>query len=69
MAIRRQEDASDFAELVAARSAALFRTAFVVVGDHQLAQDLLQESLVKAYVAWPRLRDATMRSHTYVAPS
>jgi RNA polymerase sigma-70 factor (sigma-E family) len=28
----------------------------MVGGDHQLAQDLLQESLVKTYVAWPRLR-------------
>ena len=65
MAIRRQEDISDFSELVAARSAALFRTAFIVVGDHQLAQDLLQEALVKAYVAWPRLRDAT-KAEAYV---
>jgi RNA polymerase sigma-70 factor (sigma-E family) len=30
-----------------------------MVGDHQLAQDLLQEALVKTYVAWPRLRDVT----------
>jgi RNA polymerase sigma-70 factor (sigma-E family) len=37
----------------------LLRTAYLVVGDHQLAQDLLQEALVKAYVAWPRLRDLT----------
>ncbi|MDQ1585120.1 MAG: hypothetical protein QOJ90_2939 [Actinomycetota bacterium] len=65
MAIRRQEDISDFSELVAARSGALFRTAFVVVGDHQLAQDLLQEALVKAYVAWPRLRDTT-KAEAYV---
>jgi RNA polymerase sigma-70 factor (sigma-E family) len=65
MAIRRHEDISDFSELVATRSAALFRTAFVVVGDHQLAQDLLQEALVKAYVAWPRLRDVT-RAEAYV---
>ena len=36
-----------------------------VVGDHQLAQDLLQEALVKAYVAWPRLRDAT-KAEAYV---
>jgi RNA polymerase sigma-70 factor (sigma-E family) len=36
-----------------------------VVGDHQLAQDLLQESLVKAYLAWPRLRD-TSRAEGYV---
>jgi RNA polymerase sigma-70 factor (sigma-E family) len=59
MAIRRQEDVSDFSEFVAARSAALFRTSFLVVGDYQLAQDLLQEALVKVYVAWPRLRDKT----------
>ena len=30
-----------------------------MVGDHQLAQDLLQEALLKTYVAWPRLRDVT----------
>ena len=35
------------------------RLAYAVVGDHQLAQDLLQEALVKVYVAWPRLRDAS----------
>jgi RNA polymerase sigma-70 factor (sigma-E family) len=28
-----------------------------MVGDAQLAQDLVQEALVKTYVAWPRLRD------------
>jgi DNA-directed RNA polymerase specialized sigma24 family protein len=28
-----------------------------MVGDYQLAPDLLQDSLVKTYVAWPRLRD------------
>src|SRR3954462_9484027 len=44
-------------DFVAARSASLFRTALLMVGDYQLAQDLLQESLVKTYVAWPRLRD------------
>ena len=28
-----------------------------MVGDHGLAEDLLQEALTKTYVAWPRLRD------------
>lgn len=55
MAVRDEEAFHDF---VAARSASLFRTALLVVGDHQLAQDLLQESLVRTYVAWPRLREA-----------
>ena len=59
MAIRSQADISAFSDLVAMRSPALLRTAYLVVGDHQLAHDLLQEALVKAYVAWPRLRDAT----------
>jgi RNA polymerase sigma-70 factor (sigma-E family) len=54
MAVRDEEAFHDF---VAARSASLFRTALLVVGDHQLAQDLLQESLVRTYVAWPRLRE------------
>jgi RNA polymerase sigma-70 factor (sigma-E family) len=59
MATRSQEHVSAFAELVEARSTALLRLAYAVVGDHQLAQDLLQEALVKVYVAWPRLRDVS----------
>jgi len=56
MVVRERPEAA-FHEFVAARSASLFRTALLMVGgDHQLAQDLLQESLVKPYVAWPRLR-------------
>ena len=52
-----RRDPSAFAEFVAARSGALHRTAYLMVGDHALAQDLLQEALTKTYVAWPRLRD------------
>ena len=57
--MRQQRDVTAFSDLVATRSAALLRTAYLVVGDRQLAQDLVQESLVKTYVAWPRLRDVT----------
>lgn len=46
-----------FEELVHGRSTALRRTAYLLVGDRGLADDLLQEALVKTYVAWPRLRD------------
>ena len=46
-----------FADFVAARSGALHRAAYLMVGDAQLAQDLVQEALTKTYVAWPRLRD------------
>ncbi len=50
-------DTAAFAEFAAARSGALFRAAYLMVGDHALADDLLQEALTKTYVAWPRLRD------------
>jgi RNA polymerase sigma-70 factor (sigma-E family) len=50
-------DSAAFAEFATARSAALFRAAYLMVGDHALAEDLLQEALTKTYVAWPRLRD------------
>jgi RNA polymerase sigma-70 factor (sigma-E family) len=56
VAVRERHEAA-FREFVAARSARLFRTALLMVGDYQLAQDLVQEALVKTYVAWPRLRD------------
>lgn len=50
-------DRAAFAEFVAARSGALHRAAYLMVGDVGLAQDLVQESLTKTYVAWPRLRN------------
>ena len=57
MARTRARQAEEFSAFVASRSGALFRVAYLVIGDHQLAQDLVQESLAKTYVAWPRLRD------------
>lgn len=59
-----RRDPAAFAEFVAARSASLHRTAYLLVGDRQLAQDLLQEALTKTYVAWPRLRD-TSKAEAY----
>lgn len=59
MARATARDAEEYCSFVAARSAALFRVAYLVIGDHQLAQDLLQESLAKTYVAWPRLHDVS----------
>jgi len=57
--VRHASDVTAFSEFVEARSSSLFRTAYLMVGDHQLAQDLLQEALVKTLIAWPRLRDRT----------
>ena len=52
-----QADLVAYSEFVMTRSASLFRTAYLVIGDYQLAQDLVQESLIRLYRAWPRLRD------------
>ncbi|UAL31684.1 SigE family RNA polymerase sigma factor [Nocardioides rotundus] len=52
-----RRNASAFGDFAIARSAALHRAAYLMVGDVQLAQDLVQEALTTTYVAWPRLRD------------
>ncbi len=57
-------DRAGFAEFVAARSGALHRAAYLMVGDVGHAQDLVQEALTKTYVAWPRLRD-TSKAEAY----
>jgi RNA polymerase sigma-70 factor (sigma-E family) len=44
-----------FEDFVAARSASLLRTAYLLTRDHALAEDLLQTALTKAYLAWRRI--------------
>jgi RNA polymerase sigma-70 factor (sigma-E family) len=45
----------EFGEYVAARGAALERFAYVLTGDPQLAQDLVQTALLRAYRRWWRV--------------
>ena len=49
--------ADDFSEFVAARSGALLRTAYLLTGSHQDAEDLVQTALVKVVPMWAGLRD------------
>jgi DNA-directed RNA polymerase specialized sigma24 family protein len=46
---------ADFMEFVRVRSLALRRTAYLLCGDWSAGDDLVQESLAKVYVAWPRI--------------
>lgn len=55
MSAARQEMEEEFREFVAARSAALLRTAYLLAGDWATAEDLLQTALTKTYLAWKRL--------------
>jgi RNA polymerase sigma-70 factor (sigma-E family) len=49
------EDEAEFDAFVVARSPALLRTAYLLVHDEALAEDLLQTSLAKAWFAWSRI--------------
>lgn len=44
-----------FREFVAARSAALLRTAWLLTGDEHLTEDLLQTALARTWPRWARL--------------
>ncbi|HEX5543481.1 MAG TPA: SigE family RNA polymerase sigma factor [Micromonospora sp.] len=46
---------SDFHQFVVQRSPALSRAAFLLAGDHQLAEDLLQAALARTYRHWQRI--------------
>lgn len=46
----------EFSEFFVACFPALRRTAYLVLGDWQLAEDLTQQGLAKMYVAWRRVR-------------
>ena len=46
-----------FRSYVAARSPALLRTAYLLTGSRTDAEDLLQTTLAKTYLAWDRIRE------------
>jgi RNA polymerase sigma-70 factor (ECF subfamily) len=48
---------SEYADFVRARGTALLRTAHLLTTNPAQAEDLLQISLTKTYLAWTRLRD------------
>lgn len=55
MAARPSDE--EFTEFVDSAWAGLYRTAYLMVGDHGLAEDLVQTALTKTYGAWGRVRD------------
>ncbi len=48
---------AEFAQFVRAATPSLSWTAYLITGDRHTAADLVQEALVRTYVAWPRVRD------------
>jgi RNA polymerase sigma-70 factor (sigma-E family) len=48
---------ADFTAYLHARQGRLLRTAYLLTGDQHQAEDLLQTSLAKLYLAWDRVHD------------
>jgi RNA polymerase sigma-70 factor (sigma-E family) len=57
--MRRDRREQEFTEFFAAHATGLRRTAYVVLHDWDLAEDLVQQALAKLYTAWPRTRAET----------
>jgi RNA polymerase sigma-70 factor (sigma-E family) len=47
-----------YEEYVASRWSALYRTAYLLSGNHADAEDLAQSALVKAYLSWSKVVEA-----------
>lgn len=54
---RRADKDADFSAYMSARQAALYRTAYLLAGDHATAEDLLQNAFAKLYLSWDKVRD------------
>jgi RNA polymerase sigma-70 factor (sigma-E family) len=48
----------EFREFMRNRASLLHQSAYLLCGDWHLAHDLVQDTLVKAYKHWPRVRQA-----------
>jgi len=48
---------AEFTEFVHAAWPSLYRTAYLMLGDHQLAEDLVQSALAKTYASWRKVRE------------
>ena len=53
-----------FTEFVHASWPALYRTAYLLLGDHAEAEDLVQSALAKTYASWHRAGTSTPRPAT-----
>lgn len=54
----------EFDTYVRARTPALLRTAYLLTGDQHLAEDLVQDALIRTHRAWGRLHDGNPDAYT-----
>lgn len=51
----RRRDEQEFVEFATASQSRLRRTAYLICGDWEHASDIVQEAMIRVYVAWPRI--------------
>jgi len=61
----RERERVRYVKFVQGRYAALYRTAFLLTGNHHTAEDLVQTTLTKVYLSWGRVMRAD-RPESYV---
>jgi RNA polymerase sigma-70 factor (sigma-E family) len=58
-------DAAEFANFAAARTRPLLKTAWLLTGDWHMAEDIVQEALVRTYQAWRRSSIDNLEAYTH----
>jgi RNA polymerase sigma-70 factor (sigma-E family) len=55
---------AEFDAFVRARTPALLRTAYLLTGDQHLAEDLVQDALIRTHRAWSRVHEGNPDAYT-----
>jgi RNA polymerase sigma-70 factor (sigma-E family) len=58
--LSKTRDDESFRRFVAGASAPLARLAYLLCGDHHLADDLVQNTMIKLYRAWPKIEQPSV---------
>ncbi len=53
----KQPTDAEYSEFVAAAWGSLYRTAYLIVGNHALAEDLVQTAMTNTYASWHKVRE------------
>ncbi|MEU8078211.1 SigE family RNA polymerase sigma factor [Catellatospora citrea] len=56
--------AEEFEAFVRGRTPALLRAAYLLTGDQHLAEDLVNDALIRTHQVWHRLRDSSPEAYT-----
>lgn len=64
MGMKGNDTDAEFTEFVSAHSGSLRHTAYLLTGSRQVAEDLLQDALVKTWLHWRKINTRTAWAYT-----